>query len=71
MDNILILWAALSLSLYGGWCIYIACTGVTAEAPVELLVAWWTGRVLLILASIALWLVGSKALLILADWVIR
>jgi hypothetical protein len=69
--DIIILWAALILSLYGGGCIYIACTGVTVEAPLELRVAWWTGRVLMIFASVALWLVGSKALLILAQWVMR
>jgi hypothetical protein len=44
---------------------------VTVEAPLELRVAWWTGRVLMIFASVALWLVGSKALLILAQWVMR
>lgn len=71
MTDLLTLWAALSLSLYAGWCLYIAFTGLTAEAPLELRVAWWCGRVLLIVASISLWLVASKALLVLAQWVMR
>jgi len=56
---------------YGGFCLSVAFRGITGDATVELKVAWWTGRVLLIVASVALLLAVSKGLNELSAWVIR
>jgi len=49
----------------------VAFRGITSDATVELKVAWWTGRILLIVASVALLLAVSRGLNELITWVIR
>jgi hypothetical protein len=71
LTHLLILWASLGLMAYGAWCLSVAVRGVTAEAPLELRVVWWTGRVLLLVASVALLLAVSKGMNELIGWVIR
>jgi len=71
MGELLVLWAALGLLAYGGFCATVAVRGIIAEAPWELRVVWNTGRALIAVASVALLMTLSKGLLVLAQWVIR
>lgn len=71
INHIVILWASLGLLAYGGFCLSVAFRGITGDATVELKIAWWTGRALLAVASVALLLVVSRGLNELIGWVIR
>lgn len=70
LSQYLILWATLGLAAYGAFCLSVTFRGVTADAPIELRVAWWTGRLLLAVCSVALLLAVSKGMNVLIAWVL-
>lgn len=67
----LILWATLGLAAYGAFCLSVTFRGITSEAPLELKFAWWTGRALLAICSVALLLAVSKGMTTLIAWVLQ
>jgi len=71
LAQLITFWATLGLLTYGGFCLSVAFRGITQDATIELRVAWWTGRVLLLIASVALLLAVSKGMNELIAWVIR
>jgi len=71
MNDLILLWGVLALLSYGGWCVSVAVRGLTYEAPLELLVVWWSGRILLVVASLVLLLAVSRGIIEIATWAIR
>jgi hypothetical protein len=71
LTQYLILWATLGLAAYGAFCLSVTFRGITEDAPLELKVGWWTGRILLGVCSIALLLAVSKGMTALIAWVLQ
>lgn len=71
MTPLITLWAALGLLAYGAFCLSVAMRGMTDEATLELKIAFWTGRALLGVSSVALLLGVSKGMNELIAWVLR
>ena len=71
LTQYLILWATLGLAAYGAFCLSVTFRGITEDAPLELKVAWWCGRFILVVATIALWIVLSRGLIELSLWIMR
>jgi len=71
LNNLVIFWVSLGLLAYGAFCLSVAFRGIMDGATVELKVAWWTGRILLMVASVALLLAVSRGLNELIAWVTR
>jgi hypothetical protein len=71
LTQYLILWATLGLAAYGAFCLSVTFRGITSEAPLELKFAWWTGRCLLAVTSIALLLAVSRGMNVLIAWILQ
>lgn len=71
MNALFLLWAMLVLTTFAGWCLWVVFSGLAENAPLELRVTWWIGRIILVLLAIALLISMSKGLLILMEWAIR
>lgn len=70
MTPLLTLWLSIGLLAYGAFCLSVAVRGVTEEATLELKIAFWTGRALLAVSSVALLLGVSKGMNALIAWVL-
>lgn len=71
MNALFLLWAMLLLTAFAGWCLWVVFSGLTENAPLELRITWWVGRIILIVLAVALLISMSKGLLILMEWAIR
>ena len=71
LTQYLILWAILGLGAYGAFCLSVTFRGITEDAPLELKIGWWTGRILLGVCSLALLLAVSKGMNRLIVWVLQ
>ncbi|MBI4381413.1 MAG: hypothetical protein HY574_09525 [candidate division NC10 bacterium] len=72
MSDLLTFWLSLGLLAYGAFALSVVFRGIEMEvAPLELRICYFTGRILVGAASLALLLVISRGLIMLAAWAIR
>lgn len=70
LSPLIVLWGSLGLLAYGAFCLSVAVRGLTPEATIELRIAFWTGRALIAVSSVALLLAVSKGMNELISWVL-
>lgn len=73
VPNLFMFWLLMALIVFAVWCVFTALIGLTEEAKKrwEPRAAFWTGRVLLVFAALALLVLSSYGLLRLTTWVLR
>lgn len=71
MPNLLLLWCGVGLLALAAFSVSVVFRGLTENAGPELIGAKWLGRFILAVATVATVLVASKAMVVLAAWVIN
>ena len=73
VPNLLLFWLALALVAFAVWSIFTALVGLNEDAKKrwENRLVFWTGRVLLVFAALALLALSSYGLMRLTTWVAR